>query len=178
MMSFSCVFFLVALAQAEHPGTFTPSNNYEHHHDLDYGYKCPPDSADPDPAVVIKWDVDKKGSNIFQSFGKTSVASCRSKKMCGIENGRYVTGVSPNDPYPQPWPQLSVTKGSDMGHVQDTSKCCIKNGRMYFTDPDYEDTHTFHIVSVTDQNHLSNSYFPSTITIDDTSKVRFLTYFG
>ena len=123
MMSFSCVLLLVALAQAEHPGTFTPSNNYEHH---DYGdisgYKCPAESkvnkrapkapytcpSGSDPAVVIKWGFDKKGANIYQSFGKTSIASYRKKKMCGTENGRYVTGA-PNDPYPQ----LSVTRGSD-----------------------------------------------------------------
>lgn len=123
MRSFCCVLLLVALAQAEHPGTFSPNNNYEHH---DYGditgYKCPADSkvnkrapkapytcpAGSDPAVVIKWGFDKKGSNIYQSFGKTSIASYRSKKMCGSEKGRFVTGA-PNDPYPQ----LSVTKGSD-----------------------------------------------------------------
>ena len=50
----------------------------------------------------------KSGSNIYQSFGSTAVASYKSKNMCGAPNGRFVTGA-PNDPYPL----LSIVKGSN-----------------------------------------------------------------
>jgi hypothetical protein len=114
---------LSTFVQANHPSTFSPNNNYEHEAYGDItGYKCPANSkvnkrsprapytcpSGSDPAVVIKWGFSSTGSNIYQSFGGTSVASYKSKRMCGAGNGRFITGA-PNDPYPT----LSVVKGSD-----------------------------------------------------------------
>ena len=113
---------LVRSVNGEHPSTFAVNTDYDHHAYGDItGYKCPADSkvnirapkapytcpAGSDPAVTIKWGYDKTGSNIYQSFGSTAIASYKKKKICGLPS-KFVTGA-PHDPYPK----LSINQVSE-----------------------------------------------------------------